>query len=464
MATILCVDDEATSVLILEDSLQRVGHQTVGVHNVPAAMKVLARGGVDLIISDYRMPGTTGLEFLADLTREEIDIPLIMVTGYGSIEHAVASIKAGAIDYITKPVRAQQLEVAVDQALEFARLKRENAQLREEVTHFRSIREIIGDSDALSRIMETVRVVAATRTTVLFQGESGTGKELLARTVHNLSERAEAPFIAINCAALPENLVESTLFGHEKGAFTGAVRQVKGAFERADGGTLLLDEVSEMRMDLQAKLLRVLQEQEFERVGGTSPIKVDVRIVATTNRDLAAYVQAGDFREDLYYRLAVVPVQVPPLRDRLDDIPLLLQHFAGRVSAEIGRPVKAIKPEAVELLQAYEWPGNIRELAHAVERAVILSSGEVLGPEAFDMSRFGLAAGVNPGPGGAPSPSGNENGDGIAVDSLNLGEVEKVLIERALEATEGNRTRAAGLLGISVRTLRNKLNVPKGAS
>lgn len=464
MATILCVDDETSSVLILEDSLQRVGHQTIGVHNVQAAMAVLSRGGIDLIISDYRMPGSTGLEFLSSLSRDGLDIPLIMITGYGSIEHAVASIKAGAIDYITKPVRPQQLEVAVDQALEFARLKRENAQLREEVTQFRSIREIIGDSEALSRIMETVRVVAPTRATVLFQGESGTGKELLARAVHNLSERAEGPFIAINCAALPENLVESILFGHEKGAFTGAVKQVKGAFERADRGTLLLDEVSEMRMDLQAKLLRVLQEQEFERVGGTSVIKVDVRIVATTNRDLADYAQAGKFREDLYYRLTVVPILVPPLRERLEDIPLLVQHFASRSAAELGKPVKAIQAEAIDLLQDYEWPGNIRELAHAVERAVILSPADVLGPEAFDMSRFGLAPGVNPGPRAGTRPSGGKGSNGIAVESLKLSDMEKVLIEEALEATGNNRTKAAGLLGISVRTLRNKLNNPKTAS
>ena len=458
MATILCVDDEANSVLILEDALRQAGHKTIGVHNVPAAMSVLARGGVDLIVSDYRMPGTTGLEFLDELSREGLDIPLIMVTGYGSIEHAVASIKAGAIDYITKPVRPQPLEVAVDQALEFARLKKENKQLREEVTQFRSSREIIGDSEALSRIMETVQVVAPTRATVLFQGESGTGKELLARTVHNLSDRAQGPFISINCAALPENLVESTLFGHEKGAFTGAVKQVKGAFERANGGTLLLDEVSEMRLDLQAKLLRVLQEQEFERVGGTAPINVDVRIVATTNRDLAEFSQAGEFREDLYYRLTVVPILVPPLRDRLEDIPLLVQHFARRTAADVGRTVTGIKPEVIDVLKKYEWPGNIRELAHAVERAVILSPSEVLGPEAFDPVRFGLAPGANQGPMGG---SGTSNGGAAAVETLNLGDMEKVLIERALEATENNRTKAADLLGISVRTLRNKLNNPK---
>ena len=462
MATILCVDDEAASILILEDALQRAGHKTIGVHNVQAAMNVLTRGGIDLIVSDYRMPGATGLEFLAELEREGIDVPLVMVTGNASIEHAVASMKAGAIDYITKPIRAQQLELAVDQALEFVRLKKENAQLREEVTQFRTAREIIGESASLNRIMETIRTVARTRATVLLQGESGTGKELLARAIHNLSDRAEGPFISINCAALPDSLVESTLFGHEKGAFTGAVKQVKGAFERAHGGTLLLDEISEMRLDLQAKLLRVLQEQEFERVGGNQVIKVDVRIVATTNRDLAEYANAGEFREDLYYRLSVMPVVVPPLRDRLEDIPLLVQHFARRVAADIGKPMTGVSAETIDLLQKYGWPGNIRELSHAVERAVILSPSDVLHPEAFDAGRFGLVEGTG-GPGGALSksgapPAGASSEDGVWIETLNLGEIEGIMIERALQKTDGNRTHASELLGISVRTLRNKLN------
>ena len=459
MATILCVDDEAASVMMLEDTLQQAGHTTVGVHNVPAALKVLNRGGIDLVVSDYRMPEATGLEFLAELERAGTAVPLIMITGYGSIEHAVASIKAGAIDYITKPYKPQQLELSVAQALEFAQLKRENAQLREEVMEVRSSREIVGGSGALQRILDTVRVVAPTRATVLLQGESGTGKELIARTVHNLSERSDGPFISINCAALPENLVESTLFGHEKGAFTGAVKQVKGAFERAHKGTLLLDEISEMRLDLQAKLLRVLQEQEFERVGGSQPIQVDVRVVATTNRDLADSAQAGEFREDLYYRLSVVPLLVPSLRERLEDVPLLAQHFAMRVAADVGRTITAIAPETVELLQAYDWPGNVRELAHAVERAVILSTSETLVPESFDRQRFGLAPiGAH---GAGPSPiGGGAGGQGDDLETLNLHEVEAILIERALKETGNNRTKAADLLGISVRTLRNKLNRP----
>ena len=457
MATILCVDDEAASLLILEDAIQTAGHRTVGVRNVQAAMNVLGRGGIDLIVTDYRMPEATGLEFLGQLQEDGPEVPLIMITGYGSIEHAVAAIKGGAIDYITKPIRPQQLELAVNQALEFSRLRRENAQLKEEVTQLRSSREIIGDSDGLRRILDTVQVVAPTRASVLIQGESGTGKELLARTVHNLSDRRDGPFISINCAALPENLVESTLFGHEKGAFTGAVRQVKGAFERAHGGTLLLDEVSEMRLDLQAKLLRVLQEQEFERVGGTAPIKVDVRIVATTNRDLADHVQIGGFREDLYYRLAVVPLQIPPLRERVEDIPLLVQYFATRTARDLGRPVPAMTPECIDVLQGHSWPGNLRELSHAVERAVILTPSGELTPESFDRRRFGLAPAAVGGPDVTSAGGGEEAG---AMGTLNLSEMEAILIERALEATDNNRTRAAELLGISVRTLRNKLNNP----
>jgi DNA-binding NtrC family response regulator len=283
MATILYVDDEPAIGLILEDTLERAGHTAIGAHSVPQALQALTRGGVDLVISDYRMPGLTGLEFLQLLQQEGYDVPLIMLTGYATIEHAVASIKAGAIDYITKPVRPEQLELAVNQALEFVRLRRENETLRREVMEFRNERQIIGDSQMIRRLMQTVNTAAPTRATVLLQGESGTGKELFARAIHDASDRRDKPFIKLNCAALPEGLIESALFGHEKGAFTGAIKRVEGAFERAHTGTLLLDEISEMRLDLQAKLLRVLQEQEFERVGGSSPIKVDVRIIATTS-------------------------------------------------------------------------------------------------------------------------------------------------------------------------------------
>jgi DNA-binding NtrC family response regulator len=443
----------------------------VGARSVPEALQVLAGGPVDLIISDYRMPGITGLEFLSMLQREGYDIPLIMLTGYASIEHAVASIKAGAIDYITKPVRPQQLELAVDQALEFVRLRRENDLLRQEVMEFRNERSIVGDSAAVRRILQTVAMAAPTRATVLLQGESGTGKELFARAVHDQSDRRDRPFIKLNCAALPEGLIESALFGHEKGAFTGAIKRVEGAFERAHRGTLLLDEISEMRLDLQAKLLRVLQEQEFERVGGSGPIKVDVRIIATTNRDLAAESAGGTFRQDLYYRLSVIPVLIPPLRERPEDVPLLAYRFAMRTAAENGKELRGISPEALEMLQSYPWPGNVRELQHVIERAVILNADPVLQPHALEGDRFGLThtigSGVTPmralyasaasAANGTPAPDPKA----VTLTSLNVAEAERVLIQRALVASDQNRTRAAEMLGISVRTLRNKLNGPK---
>ena len=465
MATILYVDDDPSVGLILEDTLQRAGHQAIGARHVPEALHALAQGGVDLIISDYRMPGITGLEFISMLQREGYDVPLIMLTGYASIEHAVTAIKAGAVDYITKPVRPQQLELAVDQALEFVRLRRENETLRREVMELRNERQILGDSAAIRRLLQTVAMAAPTRATVLLQGESGTGKELFARAIHDQSDRRDRPFIKLNCAALPEGLIESALFGHEKGAFTGAIKRVEGAFERAHRGTLLLDEISEMRLDLQAKLLRVLQEQEFERVGGTHPIAVDVRIVATTNRNLAADAEAGGFRQDLYFRLSTIPVSIPPLRERPDDIPLLAYRFATRTAQDNGKVFEGITPDAMELLQTANWPGNVRELQHVVERAVILSPEPVLGPRAFDPERFGLTAGmqgsarrvVTGGNGGAMTAEGLDP-DAIVLRTLNVSEAETVLIEKALKRSGQNRTRAAELLGISVRTLRNKLN------
>lgn len=483
MATILYVDDEPSVGLILQDTLERAGHTAIGARNVPEALQILPRGDIDLIISDYRMPGLTGLEFLAMLSREGYDIPLIMLTGYASIEHAVAAIKAGAIDYITKPVRPQQMELAVDQALEFVRLRRENEALRKEVLQYRNERQIIGDSPPIRRILQTVAMAAPTRATVLLQGESGTGKELFARALHDQSDRRERAFIQLNCAALPEGLIESSLFGHEKGAFTGAIKRVEGAFERAHRGTLLLDEISEMRLDLQAKLLRVLQEQEFERVGGTSPIKVDVRIIATTNRDLAAEVEAGTFRQDLYYRLSTIPIQIPPLRDRADDVPVLALRFAMKVAHELGKKIEGLSPDALEALQQYSWPGNVRELQHVIERAVILTPDAMIQPHCLEGTRFGLAhsLGATTARVGRVTPSGGlaaaaESMSGTAVsvpptgtqagvvelESLNVADAERILIQHALTATDNNRTKAAEMLGMSVRTLRNKLNSPGG--
>jgi len=322
-----------------------------------------------------------------------------------------------------------------------------------------------------------VSMAAPTRATVLLQGESGTGKELFARAIHDQSDRRDKPFIKLNCAALPEGLIESALFGHEKGAFTGAIKRVEGAFERANRGTLLLDEVSEMRLDLQAKLLRVLQEQEFERVGGTSPIKVDVRIVATTNRELASEADRGTFRQDLYYRLSTIPILIPPLRERSDDVPVLALRFAMRTAAELGKKIDGIAQDALEALQRYSWPGNIRELQHVIERAVILTPDSLIQQHCLEGTRFGLAHSLNgshigssrvplsrptPSSGSmstAAAPTGHSAG-AINLESLNVADAERVLIQHALTAADNNRTKAAELLGISVRTLRNKLNGP----
>jgi DNA-binding NtrC family response regulator len=463
MARILCVDDEPEIGLILQDTLERLGHGAISARNVPEALGAIARGDIDLIISDFRMPGLSGLEFLELLRDQGKDIPLIMLTGYATIEHAVAAIKAGAADYITKPLQPEQLEHAVRQALELNRLKRENEALRREVMEVRAAREIVAKSAVMRLALQTVSTAAPTRATVLLLGESGTGKELFARAIHDQSERRSRTFVKLNCAALPEGLVESALFGHEKGAFTGAIKRVEGAFERAHGGTLLLDEITEMRLDLQAKLLRVLQEQEFERVGGTETMKVDVRIIATTNRDLEAAVERGQFRRDLFYRLSVMPIRVPPLRERPDDIPILAHHFAQRAAAESKREITAIAPDAIALLQRYDWPGNVRELQHAVERAVILTAGTVLNAGSFDTVRTAMT-GRRPSLGVPVVSTQDVPAEGsVVLTTLNIDEAEAALVERALERTKGNRTRAAELLGVSDRTLRNKLSKQRAA-
>ena len=450
MATILYVDDEPAVGMMLAHTIEHAGHRAVGTRSVAEAMQTLAAGGVDLILSDFRMPGLTGLDFLELLRRDGYDVPLIMLTGYASIEHAVSAIKAGAIDYITKPVDPQQLELTIDKALDVVRLRRENSALKQEVMSLRSENAIVGNSPAIKRALTEVAMAAPTRATVLLLGESGTGKELFARAIHEQSDRRALPFIKLNCAALPEGLVESALFGHEKGAFTGAHKRVEGAFERAHLGTLLLDEISEMRLDLQAKLLRVLQQQEFERVGGDTPIQVDTRIIATSNRDLATEAAAGTFRQDLYFRLSVMPIQIPPLRERADDIPLLATRFALRAAVEYKKEIEGIAPDALDWLRAQPWPGNVRELQHAVDRAVILSREPLLALHRFT----GGARARTP---TAAQLIAQDDG-AVILHSLDVAAAERALIDAALARTGGNRTHAAALLGMSVRTLRTKLN------
>jgi len=453
MAKILCVDDEPGVLLAMVEILEDAGHEAVSVRNAEAALKVLQRGGIDLVVSDYRLPGASGIELLEQILEEGIDVPLVMATGYASVDHAVRAMKAGAIDYVTKPVRPDQLQVVVQHALDVVRLRRQNLALKREVSSLRAGRSVVGDSPAFRRILEAVATAAPTRAAVLLQGESGTGKELIARMLHDMSGREDEAFVSVNCAAMPEHLVESILFGHEKGAFTGATSRTIGAFERANRGTLLLDEISEMRLDLQAKLLRVLQEQEFERVGGTAPVRVDVRVISTTNRELKKAVEEGRFRADLFYRLNVLPIRIPPLRERLDDLVPLAHHFAGRVSQELGRPVPHFSQEASEKLRRHRWPGNVRELQHAVERAVIFASDGRIGPadlilEGAEGDRSGHVVATD------------DDRVAVTLPSFDLQEAEAVLIQAALDRTNQNRTQAARLLGVTARTLRNKLNTP----
>jgi DNA-binding NtrC family response regulator len=450
-SSILCIDDEPSVRVLLQSALTAMGHRVVLASTFDEGMKAALREPSDLIIADHEMPDGSAMDLLQALRQQGCDTSIIMTSPYTNVEHAVQTMRHGAIDYLTKPLRMEALRLAVHNAIELDRMRRANEDFRREICALRGAGDIVGDGPALRQALEIVARVAPTRATVLVDGESGTGKELLAREIHRLSTRADGPFIAVNCAALPEGLVESTLFGHERGAFTGAVQRRAGAFERAHRGTLLLDEISEMRLDLQAKLLRAIQEQEFERVGGTEPIKVDVRIVATTNRDLLAEVEAGRFRRDLFFRLHVVPIHAPALREHLEDLPALVDHFVAQSAARMGVKRPEVPREAHDRLRARPWPGNVRELANAVERAVILARGGQLDPALLDPPSS---------PSGRSAATSGEPPQALTREetTLDLRTLEHLTIVRALEATGGHRTRAAHLLGISERTLRNKLN------
>src|SRR5436190_12968266 len=379
MATVLLIDQDPSVRGVLTKALARFGHDALTASNAAEALQALGANHVDLVICDWNMSGQVDcLELLRLLREEDRDVPVIMLTEFGTIEHAVTAMQAGATHYVAKPFQNEQLQLTIDQALAVARLRDENRALLRELQGRRSEHEIIGEGRAIRQLLDSVASAASSRATVLLQGESGTGKELLARAIHAQSDRREGPFIRMNCAALPEGQIESALFGHEKGALMGSPKRSLGALERANGGTLLLDEIAELRPDLQPKLLRVLQEREFERIGGAGPVKADVRIIATTSRDLEAEVRAGRFRQDLYYRLNVFPISIPPLRDRREDIPVLAHRFAARAVAEAGKEIAGLEPEALELLCGHDWPGNVRQLQSAVERAVILSTDPLL--------------------------------------------------------------------------------------
>jgi len=376
METILIVDDEKNYLLVLEDLLMEEGYQVITADSAQKGLDIAAGHELDVVITDMKMPGMDGMALLQQIRKRNVDLPVVMMTAFGSVEKAVEAMRNGAFDYILKPFKNEELKLTIRKAIDHFHLVRKNRYLTQELQERYQFSNIIGKSASMQRIYNLIEKVAPSKATVLITGESGTGKELIARAIHFNSQRLDQAFITVNCGALPENLLESELFGHEKGSFSGAVSQRKGRFELAHEGTLFLDEISEMSPPLQVKILRVLQEMEFERVGGTQTLKVDVRMVAASNRNLKAEVMEGRFRSDLFYRLNVVHVHLPPLRERLDDIPLLVNHFLSKYGSESGRSSISIHPDVMRRLLEYPWPGNVRELENVVERAVILSNGE----------------------------------------------------------------------------------------
>ncbi|RLE10159.1 sigma-54-dependent Fis family transcriptional regulator [Candidatus Aerophobetes bacterium] len=436
---ILVVDDEPLVRNFLKEVLEAEDYEVLTTEDGLSALKEVERGGIDLVITDVRMPKMNGIELLKEVKKRSPSTLVVVITAYGTIENAVEAMKNGACDYITKPLSPEQIKLAIQKASQHKNLLNENRYLRSEVSQRYNFEQLIGRSPQMRRVYEMIDRVAPTNATVLIQGESGTGKELVARAIHYRSPRKDKPFVKVNCAALPEDLLESELFGHERGAFTGAVSKREGRFELADRGTLLLDEISETSPAFQAKLLRVLQEQEFERVGGSKTIKVDVRVIATTNKDLKQAIREGKFREDLYYRLNVLPIYLPPLRERKEDIPLLVQHFLEKYSRQNGLRIKSLSKKCLDMMMQYEWPGNVRELENVIERAVVMSEGETIFPENISLSSPVQKMGLS------------------FPEEITLEEMEKRLILHTLQRTGGNRTEAAKILGISVRTVRNKL-------
>jgi DNA-binding NtrC family response regulator len=392
------------------------------------------------------MPGKDGIETLAELKELDKEIEVIMLTAHSTVESAVAAMKLGAADYLKKPFDVEELKIVIEKTLGIAAIKRENTALRQERGLKYGIDQIIGEDQKMQEIFELIKTVANTKSTVLIHGESGTGKELIAGAIHHLSPRKHERFIKVNCAAISEELLESELFGHEKGAFTGAVRSNEGKFTLADGGSILLDEISEMSPKLQAKLLRVLQEKEVDKVGGREPVKVDVRVMATTNRNLEEEVKKGNFREDLYYRLNVVTIAFPPLRERKGDILLLAKFFMDRFNQEMNKKIQRIEKDAEQAMLRYHWPGNVRQLENCIERAIVLCKTQAITCQDLPSDMTGASA------------EPNHNDDiGLQV-GMTVSDMEKQLIFKTLDFTDNNRTRAAEILGISIRTLRNKLN------
>jgi len=439
---VVVADDDPAIRDAVAKTLTRGGYEVVPATDGTAALDRVRSLPVQVLLADLRMPGMDGLELLRATKTIAPEVEVILITGHGGIEDAVAAMKEGAYDFLTKPFKRAALQKAVEKALEKQRLLQQNRALRRQLEDALPQGAIIGTSPAMRRVLDLVTQVAASNATVLILGESGTGKELIADAVHRGSPRREGPCIKVNCAALPETLLESELFGHERGAFTGAVTRKEGRFELAHGGTLFLDEIGDLSPATQAKLLRVLQEGTLERLGGTKTIAVDVRIVTATNRNLEEAMKAGHFREDLYYRLNVISIVVPPLRDRREDIPVLAQHFLQRYAQRNAKTLEGLAREALGLLAAYHWPGNVRELENVIERAVVLARGPWIGPADLPSGISALA----PTPRAITIPIGTP-----------LEEVEQRLIEETLRHTSGDKTLAAKLLGITSRTIYRKL-------
>ena len=461
---ILVLEDDLIIRKNLEQQLRARRYDVAAAPTLAAAHDYLAKDTWDLVIADVRLPDGEATALLRELQTRPTRPLVIMMSGYGSVESAVECMRSGAFDYLIKPFSNEQLEICIQKAEDFTRLIKVNAYLNQEEDAETGY-ELLGHSPAMEQLRALIRKVARTQATVLIQGESGTGKELVARALHKQSPRAAAAFIKVNCAAIPENLIESEFFGHEKGAFTGALNKREGRFELAHGGTILLDEVSEISPQVQAKLLRVLQERELERVGGNRTIKVDVRVLATTNRDLEQSVARKEFRQDLFFRLNVVPVAVPALRDRRPDITFLAEQFMHRMARKHGVRVQGFSKECLAALAAHDWPGNVRELQNVIERAVILcADGEPLGPDHLGLGGVSAAMpAATSNPSDAPSAAaGAPPGADLDGTFPTLGELEKRHIFAALARCNDNRTHAAKLLDISIRTLRNKLNEYSG--
>ena len=447
---LVIIDDEVNAAAALETLLKEDGYEVARAHDARSGLGLLEKTEPDLVLTDLRMPGMDGIELLAKIKEIRPETMVILMTAYGTVKTAVKAMKLGAEDYLSKPIDVEELEVVLQKALERKGLLAEARSLRERLEHKYRLDNLVGESPEMLSVFKTIRQVAPSSASVLLLGESGTGKELFAQALHQNSPRRTKPFVKVACAALPETLLESELFGHEKGSFTGAVYTRAGRFEAADGGTLFLDEIGDISPTVQVKLLRFLEEREFERVGGNRTFKVDVRIVAATHRDLKKKLEDGSFREDLFYRLNVIEIHIPPMRERPGDIPLLAHHFLRKYAEANGKDLKGISDEVLALLLSHPWPGNVRELENAMERAVVLSDGPVLTPTHFPTLR--KAAGTEP-------PRGAAAGGvlGVRIPGSTLADLEREAILRTLEAVGGSTSKAASILDISARKIQYKL-------